>query len=457
MVHAQVTKEELLEKAKKPAEDAMRLHAFYRGKMQTALRCQVRDLPDFAIWYTPGVAAPCRAIAQDPNLVYELTSKWNTVAVISDGTRVLGLGDIGPKAGLPVMEGKALLYKYLGGVDAYPIMLDTKDPDKIIETVLMLQPALGGVNLEDISQPKCFRILDTLREHAEIPVWHDDQQGTASVVLSAMINAAKIVGKRLEDMRIAFLGAGAANVACTRLLFAYGVDPSNCIMTDINGILGKHRRDFYLRRAEFVQQWHLCQITNHEELEGDVEVALRGADAMIGFSAPGPGVVKPEWIKQMAKDAIVLAGANPIPEIWPWEAAEAGAAVVATGRSDFPNQVNNSLGFPGIFRGALDVRARTITDEMAIAASETLARMAEEKGLSPDHLLPTMDEWEIFPREAAAVAVKAVEQGVARLTTTYDEEYERASEMIRQAREMTHLLMREGFIVEGPEGDDASR
>ena len=457
MVHTQVTKEELLEKAKKPAEDAMRLHAFYRGKMQTALRCQVRDLHDFAIWYTPGVAAPCRAIAKDPSLVYELTSKWNTVAVISDGTRVLGLGDIGPKAGLPVMEGKALLYKYLGGVDAFPIMLDTKDPDKIIETVLMLQPSFGGVNLEDISQPKCFRILDTLREHAEIPIWHDDQQGTASVVLSAMINAAKIVGKRLEDMRIAFLGAGAANVACSRLLFAYGVDPSNCIMADINGILGKHRRDFYLRRAEFVQQWHLCQITNAEELEGDAEVALRGADALIGFSTPGPGVVKPEWIKQMAKDAIVLAGANPIPEIWPWEAAEAGAAVVATGRSDFPNQVNNSLGFPGIFRGALDVRARTITDEMAIAASETLARMAEEKGLSPDYLLPTMDEWEIFPREAAAVAVKAVEQGVARLTTTYDEEYERASDMIRQAREMTQLLMREGFIVEGPEGDDASR
>ena len=457
MVHAQVTKEELLEKAKKPAEDAMRLHAFYRGKMQTALRCQVRDLRDFAIWYTPGVAAPCRAIAQDPGLVYELTSKWNTVAVISDGTRVLGLGDIGPKAGLPVMEGKALLYKYLGGVDAFPIMLDTKDPDKIIETVLMLQPSLGGVNLEDISQPKCFRILDTLREHAEVPIWHDDQQGTASVVLSAMINAAKIVGKRLEDMRIAFLGAGAANVACSRLLFAYGVDPSNCIMTDINGILGKHRRDYYLRRAEFVQQWYLCQVTNHEELEGGPEVALRGADALIGFSAPGPGIVKPEWVKQMAKDAIVLAGANPIPEIWPWEAAEAGAAVVATGRSDFPNQVNNSLGFPGIFRGALDVRARTITDEMAIAASETLAAMAEEKGLSPDYLLPTMEEWEVFPREAAAVAVKAVEQGVARLPTTYDEEFERASDMIRQAREMTQLLMREGFIVADPEGDDESR
>ena len=456
MVTKHVTKEELLEKAKKPAAEAMRLHTFYQGKTQTALRCRVRDMDDFAIWYTPGVAAPCRAIAQEPGLVYEMTNKWNTVAVISDGTRVLGLGDIGPKAGLPVMEGKALLYKYLGGVDAYPIMLDTKDPDKIIETVLLLQPALGGVNLEDIAQPKCFRILDTLREHAEIPIWHDDQQGTASVTLAAMINASKLVGKALKDMRIAFIGAGAANIACSRLLFSYGVDPSNCLMVDIDGILGKHRRDIYLRRAEYVQHWHLCEITNYEEQKGGVEEALRGADAMIAFSAPGPGTIKPEWIKQMAKDAIVMAGANPIPEIWPWEAEEAGALVVATGRSDFPNQVNNSLGFPGIFRGALDVRATTITDEMAIVASETLAGLVEEKGLTPHHILPTMDEWDIFPREAAAVAMKAQEQGVARVATTYEEEYQRASDMIRSARDMTQLLMREGFIPEAPDSEENS-
>ncbi|NDJ76313.1 MAG: NADP-dependent malic enzyme [Chloroflexi bacterium] len=456
MVDETITKEELLARAKKPAADAMRLHHYYRGKTQTALRCPVRGLGDFAIWYTPGVAAPCRAIAEDPGLVYEYTSKWNTVAVISDGTRVLGLGDIGPKAGLPVMEGKALLYKYLGGVDAVPITLDTKDPDEIIRTVLMLQPAFGGVNLEDIAQPKCFRILDTLREHAEIPIWHDDQQGTASVVLAGLINAAKVVGKSLKDMRIAFIGAGAANVACSRLIFAYGVDPSNCVMVDINGILGKHRRDIYMRRSEFVQQWYLCQFTNGEEIEGGVEEALRGADAVIAFSTPGPGVIKPEWVKTMAKDAIVFAGANPIPEIWPWEAKEAGAVVMATGRSDFANQVNNSLCFPGIFRGTLDVRATTITDEMAIAASVALAETAEEKGLSPDYILPPMTEWQLFPHLAAVVAMKAQEQGLTQLPEpiTYEDEYQRATEMIKASREATEIMMRDGLIPAAPESDE---
>jgi len=449
-----ITKEELLERAKKPAADALRLHPFYRGKVQTALRASVRSFDDFAVWYTPGVAAPCRAIAEDPELVYEYTSKWNTIAVVSDGTRVLGLGDIGPKAGLPVMEGKALLFKYLGGVDCVPITLATKDPDEIIDIVLALQPAFGGINLEDIAQPKCFRILDTLRERAEIPIWHDDQQGTASVILAGLINAARIVGKRLHDMRIVFVGAGAGNVACSRLAFAYGVDPGNCLVVDINGILGKHRRDFALRKTEYVQQWRLCQITNDGEIEGGIPEALRGADAVIALSQPGPGVIRPEWVRTMAKDAIVFAAANPIPEIWPWEAKEAGAAVVATGRSDFENQVNNSLGFPGIFRGTLDVRARTITDEMAIAAAECLAGMAEEQGLSPEHILPTMEDWEVFPREAAAVAMKAVEQGIARRPCTYAEELERASTIIRQAREMTRLLMDEGFIPPPPENQE---
>ena len=443
----------LLAKAKKPAADAMRLHDFYRGKVETALKCTVRNIDDFAIWYTPGVAAPCRAIAEDPEKVYEYTSKWNTVAVVSDGTRVLGLGDIGPKAGLPVMEGKALLYKYLGGVDAVAITLDTKDPGKIIETVLMLQPAFGGVNLEDISQPKCFRILDTLRQKAEIPVWHDDQQGTATVTLAGLMNALKVVGKKKEEISIAFIGAGASNVAISRLIFSWGVNPGNCYMVDSKGILGPDRGDLELRRAEYVDKWRYCQITNAENRHGGIAEAMEGADVAIALSRPGPDTIKAEWVKRMNDDAILFACANPVPEIWPWEAKAAGARIVATGRSDFPNQVNNSLGFPGIFRGALDVRASNITDEMCFAAANALAEGIGD-ALNEEHILPTMDDWEIFPSEAAAVGMKAQEQGVARLNKSYDELYCHATDIISRSRNLTKLMMREGFIAEAPEDPD---
>jgi malate dehydrogenase (oxaloacetate-decarboxylating) len=442
--------DELLAKAEKPAADAMKLHPFYRGKIETALKCRVRDFNDFAIWYTPGVAEPCRAIHADPEKVYDYTNKWNTVAVVSDGTRVLGLGDIGPKAGLPVMEGKALLYKYLGGVDGVPIMLDTKDPAKIIDTVLMLQPAFGGINLEDISQPKCFRILDTLREKAEIPVWHDDQQGTATVTLAGLINALKLVGKNIEDVNIVFVGSGASNVACSRLIFGSGADPGNCLMVDSKGILGLDRGDLEMRRHEYVDKWRLCQITNRDNRKGGIPEAMEGADVVIALSKPGPGTVLPEWITRMNQDSIVFACANPIPEIWPWEAKEAGATIIATGRSDFPNQVNNSLGFPGIFRGALDVRARTITDEMCFAAAEALADHIGDK-LDDEHLLPSMDDWEVFSKEAAAVGTKAIEQGVARLDLSYDDLYEHANQIIDRSRKLTKMMMQENFIKEGTE------
>ncbi len=446
---AQVDIDALLAKAKKPSGDAMKLHPFYRGKIETALKCAVRDFNDFAIWYTPGVAAPCRAIAEDPELVYEHTNKWNTVAVVSDGTRVLGLGDIGPKAGLPVMEGKALLYKYLGGVDGVPIMLDTKDPDKIINTVLMIQPGFGGVNLEDLSQPKCFRILDTLREKAEIPVWHDDQQGTATVTLAGLINALKVVGKKMSDVSIAFIGSGASNVACSRLIFGWGADPGRCFMVDSKGILGKHRGDLEMRKAEYVDKWRLCQITNDEGREGGIADAMRGSDVVIALSLPGPGVILPEWIEGMANDPIVFACANPVPEIWPWEAKEAGAAVIATGRSDFPNQVNNSLGFPGIFRGTLDVRARTITDEMCFAAAEALANQIGDR-LDAENILPNMDDWEVFPREAAAVGIKAIEQGLAKKELSYDELFEHAVTVIKRSRDLTRTMMEMKFIEDAP-------
>jgi malate dehydrogenase (oxaloacetate-decarboxylating) len=414
-------------------------------------KCRIRNFNDFAIWYTPGVAQPCRAINENPDLVDEYTNRWNTVAVVSDGTRVLGLGDIGPKAGMPVMEGKALLYKYLGGVDAFPICLASKDPDKIIETVLMLQPSFGGVNLEDISQPKCFRILDTLREKAEIPIWHDDQQGTACVTLAGLINALKVVGKKRDEVTVALIGAGAANVAISRLLFKAGIRPEKTFVVDSKGILHPGRSDIEMRRAEFVDKWRLCINTNKEGRSGGIPEALRKADVCIALSTPGPDVIRKEWISAMAEDSILFACANPIPEIWPWDAKEAGARVVATGRSDFPNQVNNSLGFPGIFRGTLDVRAKTITDEMCLAAAEEMALCAEEKGLTPDYITPNMDEWDVFPREAAAVAAKAVEQGIARRPMDRFTVYEHALQVIKRARELTRYMMQEGFIQEAPE------
>jgi len=447
-----LTKEELLAKAKKPAEDAMRMHPFFRGKVQTALKCPVRGVDDFAIWYTPGVAAPCRAIQEDEELAYEHTNKGNTVAVVSDGTRVLGLGDIGATAGLPVMEGKALLFKYLGGVDAVPICLDVKDPYRIILAVKWIQPSFGGINLEDISQPKCFRVLDLLRTDPDlkIPVWHDDQQGTATVILAGVINALKIVGKQRDDAHVALIGTGAANVATLRLLLASGVKFGNVVACDSKGILHPERDDIAQRKTEFAEKWHICQKSNAEGRRGGPAEAMRGADVCIALSKPGPGTILPEWVGGMAEDAIIFPCANPIPEIWPWEAKEAGARIVGTGRSDFPNQVNNSLGFPGIFRGVLDIRARTITDEMAIAAAEELARCAEEVGIDDDHILPTMGNWEVFPREAAAVGVKAQEQGVARLSLSHEELLSKAKATIREAQDMTHFMMEKELIPPVP-------
>ncbi len=436
--------QELLAKAQKPSADAMKMHPFYRGKIATMPKCCIRDFRDFAIWYTPGVAAPCKDIAKNPEMVFEHTNKANLVAVISDGTRVLGLGDIGPEAAMPVMEGKGILFKYLGGVDAFPICLDTKDPDVFIATCKLLHPTFGGFNLEDISQPKCFRILDTLRAECHIPVWHDDQQGTAAVTLAGLINAVKVVGKKLNEVKVAMIGAGAANIAISRVIIGGGVDPKNIIMTDTKGILHPERADKEELKTKYKEKWHMATISNAAGKVGGAHEAVQGADVIISLASPG--ALQPEWIKEMAPDPIVFVCANPVPEIWPWDAKANGARVVATGRSDFPNQVNNSLGFPAIFRGTLDVRATTITDEMCIAAAVAVAECAEKKGLHADYIIPTMDDWEVFPYEAAAVGYKAVEQGVARIKYTRDEIYKLAEATIRHAREEVQCLMKEGFI-----------
>lgn len=440
----QPTVEELLAKAKQPAKDAMKLHPFYKGKIQVTSKCCIRSLDDFAIWYTPGVAAPCRDIAANPMTVYDHTNKGNTIAVVSDGTRVLGLGNIGPEAGMPVMEGKALLFKYLGGVDAVPICIDAHEPKDIIQFVEWMQPSFGGINLEDIQKPQCFEVLDTLRERARIPVWHDDQQGTAAVTVAGLINALKLVGKQMGEVRMAMLGAGASNQAIVRLLVAAGANPELITMADSRGILHKGRTDIETGNDQW--KWGWAQRTNGEQRQGDFIHACEQADVLIALAKPGPNVVLPTHVKAMKKDPIVFCCANPVPEMWPWEAKDLGAAVFATGRSDFPNQVNNSLGFPGIFRGTLDVRASTITDEMCIAAARELAKVAEDKGLRPDYIIPDMNEWEVFPREAVAVGLKAIEQGVAQFDYDADTLYTMAETKIKEARAHVTMLQEKGFI-----------
>jgi malate dehydrogenase (oxaloacetate-decarboxylating) len=447
-----VTKEELLAKAKKPAEDAMIMHAFYRGKMQTVPRAVIRDYKDFAVWYTPGVAVPCKAIQADRDKAYVYTSKWNTVAIVSDGTRVLGLGNIGPEAAMPVMEGKAMLFKYLGGVDAIAICLDTKDPEEIIRTVKIIQPSFGGINLEDIENPKCFHILDTLRKECRIPVWHDDQQGTAAVTLAGIINALKVVGKDMKRVKVTMIGVGAANVAIIRLMLAAGFKQENMIIVDSKATLHSGRKDLEEKKVENPYKWDLAQRTNPHKVEGGIAEALVGCDVVISLSTPDPDTIKPAWLKKMNKNGIGFFCANPLPEIWPWDAKEAGLRIVATGRSDFPNQVNNSIGFPAIFRGTLDVKARTITDEMCIAAAYELAKFAEEQGLTDEHIVPTMADTEVFVREAVAVGMKAMEQGVARENMTREELTEISGKMIRDASQTVETLMTTGMIPPAPKG-----
>lgn len=434
-------------KANQPAIDAMRLHPLYRGKIQMMPKCPVRDFGDFAIWYTPGVAAPCRAIEASPDLVFEHTNKGNTVAVVSNGTRILGLGNIGPEAGLPVMEGKALLFKYLGGVDAVPLCLRTEDPDELVRTVEILEPSFGGVNLEDIAQPACFDILDALRDRLRIPVWHDDQQGSATVLLAGLINALEVVGKSIDRIKIAMVGMGAANVAVFRLLKSAGARPEAVVACDRRGTLHRSRADIERRSQQFRDKWRVCCETNAEQVDGSIADAMRGADVCIAFASPGPDLIRPEWIQTMQKDAILFACANPVPEIWPWDALDAGARIVATGRGDFPNQVNNSLGFPGIFRGCLDVRATSITDEMAIAAAHELAACAAEQGLAEDRIVPRMDQWEVFPRVAVATALAAQRGNVATFQRSQQQLLAEATSTIQKARQAAEQLFRSGIIA----------
>lgn len=435
-------------------ELACRAHHFYSGKMQTLPKAPVFGFNWFNAWYTPGVSKISTTIRDNNDTSYELSNRGNLVAVISDSTRVLGDGNCTPPGGLGVMEGKAFLMKYLGGVDAVALCIDSRgdngenDPEKIIEFTKMVQHSFGAVNLEDISQPNCYRVLDELRESCDIPVWHDDAQGTACVTLAGLINALKLVDKKIEDVKIVYYGAGASNATIARVLNTAGADPKKAIMFDSKGALHANRKDIEADKR-FYRKWELCQVTNPKHID-NIEEATKDADVLISLSKPGPCMIRPEWIKNMGTKPIVFACANPVPEIYPYSAKEAGAYIVATGRGDFPNQVNNSLGFPGILKGALMVRARKITDEMAIAAAESLARFSEKRGISPDNITAKMDEADVFPYEAADVAMQAIKDGVARKELSWQQAYDIAKADIDHARKTTQFMVDNGLIEAPP-------
>ena len=387
------------------AEESLKLHEEKRGKIEVISRVPVNGKEDLSLAYTPGVAQPCLEIQKDLSKSYELTRRWNLCAVITDGTAVLGLGDIGPEAGMPVMEGKCVLFKEFGGVDAFPLCIKTKDVDEFVNTVYLISGSFGGINLEDISAPRCFEIEEKLKEKCDIPIFHDDQHGTAVITLAGLMNALKVVGKKKEDIRIAVSGAGAAATAITKLLVNYGV--KDITMCDRSGAIYEGREGLNSAKAE------MAKITNPQKLKGSLADVVKGADVFIGVSAPGK--LTKEMVRTMAKDAIVFACANPTPEIFPDEAKEGGARVVSTGRSDYPNQINNVLAFPGIFRGAFDVRASQITEGMKIAAANALAGLISEEELNEEYIIPAAFDPRVGKAVAEAVAKAARDEGVARI------------------------------------------
>ena len=386
-------------------KEALELHRKWKGKIEVISRVEVKNSRDLSLTYTPGVAEPCLAIKDDVNLSYEYTRRWNTVAVITDGSAVLGLGDIGPEAGMPVMEGKCVLFKSFADVDAFPLCIKSKDVDEIVNTIKLISGSFGGINLEDISAPRCFEIERRLKEECDIPIFHDDQHGTAIVVLAALINALKIVGKDMKDIKIVVNGVGAAGTAIIRLLMSTGL--KNVVACDINGIIYEGMEGLDPEKTA------IAKITNLEKQKGTLRDAVAGADVFIGVSAGN--VLTPDMVKSMAKDAIVFAMANPVPEIMPDLAKKAGARIVGTGRSDFANQINNVLAFPGVFRGALDVRASDINDEMKIAAAEAIASLISPEELNEEYIIPAAFDERVAKTVAKAVAKAAKESGVARI------------------------------------------
>ncbi|MCL4350993.1 MAG: NADP-dependent malic enzyme [Candidatus Thermoplasmatota archaeon] len=428
---------------------AVEYSRYFKGKIRTIPNVPIHSLKDFSYWYTPGVAEVSMEISRNPEESFNLTGRWNTIGIVTDGTRVLGIGNVGPEAAMPVMEGKAMLFNLLGGVNAIPLPLRTSNKDEFVAAVSALEPSFGGFNLEDIESPKCFFVLKELQEKLSVPAWHDDQLGTACIILAGLINSMRYTGRKAEDSTVTLIGSGAANIAAAHLLIEAGFKPGNLIMVDSKGILDKERED--LDSLMFTNPWkyELALKTNGENRKGPIENAIKGSDIIVSAAKAQPGTIKKEWVSQMNKDSIVFALANPLPEIWPEDALSSGAKIVATGRGDFPNQINNSLVFPGVFRGMLDARSRGVNFKIMVKAAQEIANYVG--ALQPDKIVPSMDDWELFPQVASTVARAAVDEGYARKIDSREGYLKTARETISLNRTMIEKSMDLGFIKKLPE------
>ncbi len=428
---------------------AVEYSRYYKGKVRTYPNVPVSNLSDFSFWYTPGVAEVSLQINRNPEDSFEITGRWNTIGIITDGTRVLGLGNVGPEAATPVMEGKAMLFNLLGGVNAIPLPIRVKSGEEFVNVAKALEPAFGGFNLEDIESPKCFFVLRDLQKALSIPAWHDDQLGTACIILAGMINALRVTGKKISDAKVSLIGSGAANIAAAHLMIEAGIKPGNIIMVDSHGIMEPERKD--LDKIMFSNPWkyELALKTNAERRKGDIAESMEGVDIVVSAAKSEPGIIKGEWIKKMNSNPIIFALANPLPEIWPEDAKAAGAKVVATGRSDFPNQINNSLVFPGVFRGVLDARSKGVNFKIMVKAAYEIADYVKEP--SADRIVPTMDDWELYPAVASSVARATVEEGFARKNDSKEGFYKTANAIISENRENFSKMMDMNIIKKLPE------
>ncbi|MHB1439662.1 MAG: NAD(P)-dependent malic enzyme [Cuniculiplasma sp.] len=431
---------------------AVEYSRYYKGKIRNYPNVPINSIQDFSYWYTPGVAEVSRVINKDPDQSFELTGRWNSIGIITDGTRVLGLGNIGPEAAMPVMEGKAMLFNLFGGVNAIPLPIRVSSGDDFIKVALALEPSFGGYNLEDIESPKCFYVLKELQEKLNIPAWHDDQLGTACIILAGLINSLKIVGKKIPDAIVSLIGSGAANIAAANLMIEAGFKAENIIMVDSKGILEPEREDIDKLMISNPWKYDLALKTNGERRKGDIEESMEGADLVVSAARSQPGLIKEEWVRRMNKDPAIFALANPLPEIWPDDAKRAGAKIVATGRSDFPNQINNSLVFPGIFRGVLDARSRGVNFRIMVKAAYEIADYV--KNPESDHIVPTMGDWGLYPRVASSVARATVEENLARKNNSKEGFYKIASEIIKTNRENFEKLMELKIVKELPEVEE---